>query len=49
MPLPYNQNKKHIYKWRLNNPGKYRETCRVHQKRYDDWKAIQKVFLRILI
>jgi hypothetical protein len=32
MPLPYNQNKIHIYKWRENNVEKYNEICRKNMK-----------------
>ena len=44
MPLPYNQNKVHIYKWRENNLKRVRAT---NMKCYY-WKRIQKVFLAIL-
>ena len=44
MPLPYNQNKVHIYKWRENNKLRVRNS---NMKGYI-WRKIQKVFLAIL-
>ena len=49
MPLPYAQNKKHTDKWIKNNPDRYREMCRINQRKYDGWKRIQKVYLAILL
>lgn len=44
MPLPYNQNKVHIYKWRQNNILRVRNS---NMKGYI-WRKIQKIFLAIL-
>lgn len=44
MPVSYQQNKQHIYKWRANNLARVRNT---NMKSYY-WKKIQKVFLAIL-
>jgi hypothetical protein len=49
MPLAYSQNKKHIDKWVANNPDKYREICRIKQRRYDEWKRVSKIYLSILL
>ncbi len=45
----YLQNKKSIYNWREKNPDKYREFVRIKQRTYDRWRAIQKVYLQILL
>jgi hypothetical protein len=49
MPPTYEQNKSHIYNWRAKNPDKYRANVRKAQKKYENWKKIQKVFLNILL
>ena len=49
MPLPYNQNKKHIYNWIERNLDRRREINRKNQRKYDCWKRIQKVYLNILL
>ena len=49
MPLPYQQNKKHIYAWRMNNLDKQREINRKSIRKARSWKAIQKIFLNILL
>lgn len=50
MPSPtYQQNKIHIYKWRMNNPEHNRELNRLSQKRYTAWKKIKMEFLSILL
>jgi hypothetical protein len=36
MPLSYQQNKKHIYKWKNNNPEKARENVIKGMKHYYD-------------
>lgn len=45
----YQNNKKHIYKWRENNGDKNREVNRNAKRRHDLWKKIQKTFLNILL
>jgi hypothetical protein len=49
MPLPYIQNKKHIYAWIENNKTQYNMGCKLRQRKYDCWKRIQKVYLNILL
>jgi len=49
MPLPYSQNKKHIYKWRESNLTKLREINRISKAKCDRWKKVKKEFLLILI
>ena len=50
MPSPtYQQNKKHRDKWNANNPEKFRELCEINQRKYDNWKRVQKIFLNILL
>jgi hypothetical protein len=45
----YLQNKKSIYNWVAKNPDRHREINRINQRRYDRWRAIQKVYLQILL
>ena len=49
MTATYLQNKKSIYNWRVKNPNQYREICKINQRRYDRWRAIQKVYFQILL
>lgn len=49
MPLPYSQNKVHIYKYRENNLDKVREIDRLSKKRKYNWKKVSKEFLNILL
>lgn len=49
MPLSYSQNKKHTDKWIANNPDRYREICRIKQRKYDEWKRVSKMYLHILL
>lgn len=49
MPTTYSKNKSHIYKWRQNNSDKYKECCKVNQKKYQCWKKIKMEFLNILL
>ena len=49
MTISYLKNKNNIYNWVAKNPNKYREICRIKQKRYDVWKAIQKVYFQLLL
>ncbi len=49
MPLPYKQNKVHIYSWRENNHERYNEINKLSKRRYDEWKRVSKIFLNILI
>ena len=49
MPLPYIQNKKHIYAWRENNKTQYNAGNKLWPRKYNDWKRIQKIYLNILI
>ncbi len=49
MPLPYNKNKKHIYKWRENNIERGREINKLSMRRTYAWNKISKQFLNILL
>lgn len=49
MPLPYKQNKVHIYNWRENNKENFNEYCKIRQRKYDAWKRETKKFRNILI
>ncbi len=49
MPLPYKQNKKHIYKWVENNKEYSRHLDRMKKRRKLYWKNIQKTFFNILL
>ena len=49
MPLPYKQNKQHIYKWRENNQDYRRELEKNWARKKYNWKKIQKVFFNILL
>ena len=49
MPATYLQNKVHIYNWVAKNPDRHREINKILQRRYDKWRAIQKVYLQILL
>lgn len=49
MPPTYEQNKKHIYKWRENNIERSRELIRKGKAKYDTWKKVQKIYLSILL
>jgi len=49
MPLPYTQNKKHIYSWREANKEKYNEIAKIHMRRRYAWLRVCKEFRRILI
>jgi hypothetical protein len=51
MPLSYAQNKKHIYAWRAKeeNREKYAAICRKAQRKCDEWKRIQRIFLNIML
>lgn len=49
MPTTYSKNKAHIYKWRQNNNEKYKENCKIHQRKYQIWKKIKMDFLNILL
>jgi len=49
MPLTYTKNKKHIYAWREKNKTKYNSKNKLWQKKYNNWKKIQKIYLNILI
>jgi hypothetical protein len=49
MPLPYKQNKQHIYKWRENNLEHRRELERNWARKKYAWKKVQKEFLMILL
>lgn len=49
MPPTYEQNKKHIYNYRLNNLDKWRHADRVRKNRQYAWKKISIVFLNILL
>ena len=45
MPPTYQQNKKHIYKWREKNM----DIHRANNVKYKRWKTIQLIFLNILL
>ena len=53
MPLSYEQNKKHIYKWRLTHSDKQKELSRKHAKTaytkecYYSYDRITKEFRRL--
>ena len=49
MPLSYEQNKVHIYKYRVNNLDKVREIDRLSKRRRYAWKKIQREYLNILL
>lgn len=49
MAPTYEQNKKHIYKYRSTHPEKHREIDRRHKSKAYAWKKIQKMFLNILL
>ena len=49
MPLPYQQNKSYVYAWRINNTDRMREINRKSIRKARSWKAIQKIFLNILL
>jgi hypothetical protein len=49
MAMTYQQNKKHIMKWRENNPTRWRELNTAQKKRSYHWKKIKLEFLNILI
>jgi len=49
MPLPYSQNKKHIYKWVENNRERFREIDNRQKKRAYAWKKIKIEFFNILL
>jgi hypothetical protein len=49
MTTTYIKNKKHIYNWVENHREHYRELTRKHKAKYDNWKKIQKIYLRILL
>jgi hypothetical protein len=45
----YEQNKRHIYKWRENNIEKLREHNRKNWHKRYEWIKISKIFRNILI
>ena len=49
MPVPYQQNKQYRDKWNKNNYPRFLEMSRINQRKYDGWKRIQKIFLKILL
>ena len=49
MTLLYEKNKKNIYNWVAKNPDRHREINKILQRKYDRWRAIQKVYLQILL
>jgi len=49
MPLPYKQNKTHIYKWREENLEHNKANNRKCSKKYYGWKRISKIYLQILL
>ena len=50
MPIPtYQQNKSSIYRYREKNYTFVLDINRKSKQKYDNWKKIQKVYLRILL
>jgi hypothetical protein len=49
MPMTYQQNKKHIMKWRENNPDEWRKSNQKTRMKCYHWKKIKMEFLNILI
>jgi hypothetical protein len=49
MPLTYQKNKAHIYKYRVKNYARVLEINRKSKQKHDMWKKIQKVFFNILL
>ena len=49
MPVAYNINKRHIYKWRENNMERSREINKLSMRRTYVWRNISKQFLNILL
>ena len=49
MTLSYQQNKKHIYNWRFENNERVKEITKKSMRKHRAWKAIQKLFLNILL
>jgi hypothetical protein len=49
MPPTYEQNKKHIYKWREHNVERKRELDRIHKRRSNCWLDAKREFLNILL
>ena len=49
MAVSYATNKKSIYNWREKNADKNREVNRRAQKRFREWKSIQKIYFQILL
>lgn len=49
MSPTYEQNKKHIYKWRQTHLEQARAICRKNKAKYDAWKKVQKMYLAILL
>lgn len=49
MPPTYEQNKSHIYKYRITHREQFLELNRRSKRRYDAWKRIQKIYLNILL
>lgn len=48
MPPTYEQNKSHIYKWRLSNGDRMRAINRKSKAKYDSWQKVKRQFLAIL-
>jgi hypothetical protein len=49
MPIPYLQNKIHIYNWREKNREEYNEKQKKYKLKYENWKRIQKIYFQILL
>lgn len=49
MPLPYKQNKQHIYKWVENNRVSFNEYCKVWKKKNYAYNQQAKKLRNILI
>ena len=51
MTLSYEQNKKHIYKWRENKTNMVRQLHinKLYKRKYDSWKRESKIYLAILL
>jgi hypothetical protein len=49
----YESNKKHALNWIENNQERFRELCRMNQRKYDakkrNWKSIRTIYFNILL
>jgi hypothetical protein len=45
----YEMNLPHLKRWREKNRETFNEKMKNHQRKYDTWKRIQKIYLHILL